>query len=269
MLKFRYALDMSTTFDFTIFSITGLIVFAAYFSGGLIDSVCGGGGLITVPVLVSIGMPSHTVIGTNQCSLIPGCATSLYKYTKSGNMDIHVALLALPFSLIGALIGARLNMLMSERCLQVIMLFLIPAIAAASLLKKDIGEHDFSKQVSKRNKIIGAATIGLLISAYHAFYGPASGMFYMICFTVFLKFNLLKANGVSRFLVAAASLISSFSYAFSGFVCWKAVLVAAIAYIFGNYAGVNIALSRGSKFVRPIYYCTLTLLFLKLITDFF
>lgn len=256
-------------FDFTIFSISGLIVFAAYFSGGIIDSVCGGGGLITVPVLMTLGMPAHMTVGTNQVSLIPGCATALYKYTRSGNIDWKVSFIALPFSLAGAFIGAKLNILISERYLQIILLVLLPVMAVFSVIKKDVGEKDLSHTVSNKGKIIGAALIGLSVSAYHAFYGPASGMFYMIAFAVFLKMNLLKSNGISRFLVSIASLISSVTYAMAGMVCWKVIPVAAVAYIAGNYLGATIALSKGSKFVRPVYYCVLVMLFIKLIIDYF
>lgn len=259
----------SAAFDISILSITGLLIVLAYFAGGLVDAVCGGGGLLTVPVLISAGMPAHMVVGTNQCVIVPGCLTSVYKYSKSKNIDVKMALWTIPFSLIGAFIGARLNIVLSEKYLQIIMMILLPVLAVVSLIKTNIGEKDLSDTVSKKKKLTGAILIGLFISAYHAFYGPASGLFYVMAFVIFLKYDIIKANGISRLVLACVSVISSITYISSGFVCWSVIIPAALAYIVGNYIGAGIAIKKGAKFVKPVYYCVLGMLFVKLIADLF
>ena len=177
-------MDISA-FDITIFSLSGLIVFGAAFFGGIVDSVCGGGGLIIVPSLMSIGMPPHMVVGTNQCGAIVGCWASFAEYAKAGKVDMKVSWMALPFALAGAFIGSRLNLVLDEKFLQILMLILIPVLAVVSFIKRDVGEADNSGQVSTRSRFIGAAIIGLAVSAYHAFYGPASGIFYLMSFAFF------------------------------------------------------------------------------------
>ena len=159
-----------------------IIIFITYLLGGVVDAVCGGGGLITLPVLFAIGVPAHIAVGTNQTSILPGVITSVVKFHKSGKIDIKNAIYAVPFGLIGGFAGARLNLLVSEWYLQVILLILIPVLAVFSVLKPNVGTEDRSKENTRRRTIILSAVIGFSVGAYHAFYGPASGTFYMLAF---------------------------------------------------------------------------------------
>lgn len=253
--------------DFTILSSTGIFILAVYLIAGIADSVCGGGGLFTVPALMSIGLPAHMVVGTNQGCLILGNVTAIYKYGKNGKIDYRIALAALPFTLIGAFLGAKLNLLVPTRYLQLIMLFLLPLMAIVSFFKKDIGQENHPETVSARKRYIYAAVIGLVISTYHAFYGPASGMFYIAAFCVALKYDMVNANGISKVILLIAATISAATYAMSGNVEWQIVLTASITYIIGNYIGSTIALTKGAKVVKPAFYCMLVVLFLKLLID--
>ena len=256
-------------FTFSIISSTGLFIMCVYLVAGIVDAVCGGGGLFTVPALMSIGMPPHMVIGTNQSSLILGNITAIYKYAKKGKIDFKVALIAMPFTLIGAYLGARLNLLISERYLQLLMLILLPVMALFSFTKKEIGQEDLSDTISNKDKYIKASIIGIVIGTYHAFYGPASGLFFIASFCVFLRYDMLKANGISKMLLFFACLISAITYALSGNVQWQVVMASAFTYIVGNYIGSTIALTKGAKIVKPAFYLMLVVLFIKLISDYF
>lgn len=246
-----------------------VIVFITYFFGGIVDAVCGGGGLITLPVLFAIGVPAHIAVGTNQASMLPGVVTSIVKFHKNGKIDMKNAIYAAPFGLVGGFVGARLNLLVSEWYLQVILMVLIPVLAVFTILKPNVGAEDRSKENARRKTILLSAVIGFVVGAYHAFYGPASGTFYMLAFATFLKYDLVTANGNTRFVTMFVSIISSITYALSGCVQWIYVLFTVPAYALGNYVGASLAISKGARFVRPMYYGILALLFIKLVKDFF
>lgn len=246
-----------------------LIISLAYFLGGIVDAVCGGGGLITLPVLFATGVPAHIAVGTNQMSMFPGVATSVVKFYKSGKIDVKNAIYAAPFGLAGGFVGAKLNLLISEWYLQVILLVLIPVLAVFSVLKPDTGSENRSYENSRRRMILLSAVIGFTVGTYHAFYGPASGMFYMLAFAVFLKYDLVTANGNTRFVTMFVSIVSSVTYALSVCVRWMYILFTIPAYALGNYIGASLAISKGARFVRPVYYVILSLLFIKLVKDFF
>ena len=246
-----------------------IVVFIAYFFGGIVDSVCGGGGLIILPALFAIGVPAHIAVGTNQVSMLPGIVTSVAKFYKSGKIDVKNAICAAPFGLIGGFVGAKLNMLVSESYLQILLLVLIPVLTVVTLFKPNAGDEDRSGENSRRKMIVLSAVIGFVVGTYHAFYGPASGTFYLLAFAMLLNYDLVTANGNTRFVTMFVSAVSSITYALSGCVNWTYVLIAVPAYIVGNYVGASLAISKGAKFVRPMYYVILTVLFIKLIKDFF
>lgn len=246
-----------------------IIVFAAYLIGGIVDSVCGGGGLVMLPALFAVGVPAHIAVGTNQVSILPGIGTSVYKFYRSDRIDIKNAIYAVPFRIVGGFAGARLNLLVSEWYLQLILMILIPVLAVFSILKPNVGAEDRSGENSRRRMIILSAIIGFVVGTYHAFYGPASGTFYMLAFASLLKYDLVTANGNTRFVTLFVSIISGITYALSGCVNWMYVIFAVPAYALGNYIGASLAISRGSRFVRPMYYVILSLLFIKLVKDFF
>ena len=251
--------------EFNIISTMGLIVLVAYLFGGIVDSVCGGGGLITVPALMATGMPAHMVVGSNQCSMIFGAWTSFIEYAKAGKFNKKVGFIALPFALVGALVGSKLNLILDDRYLRIVMIALIPILAIFSFLKRNISDEDRSDEVSGDKIIVGAALIGFFVSVYHAFYGPASGVFFLVGFISVLKCDAVAANGIGRFILSCINLLTSVVYAMSGNVLWKLVPVATIGYMVGCYIGSKLAITKGAKIVRPLYYCVLTGLMIKLV----
>lgn len=257
---------MNEIFAFNLLGTTAFIIFVTYIVAGIVDATCGGGGLITVPSLMGIGMPVHMVVGTNQCTLVLGCWTSFYEYAKSDKIDYRVAKIAVPFSLAGAFIGSELNLLIDERYLQIIMIVLIPIMAIIGLIKNDMGKEDRSDEVSERKIFISSALIGFIVSTYHAFYGPASGIFYLAAFVVFLKHDAVKANGIGRCILAFVNVASGIVYAVSGFISIKSVAIGTVGYIIGNYIGAKLALKKGIDFIRPVYYLVVVGLMIKLIT---
>lgn len=246
-----------------------IVVFIAYFLGGIVDSVCGGGGLIMLPALFAVGVPAHVAVGTNQVSILPGIVTSVAKFHKSGKIDIKNAIYAVPFGIVGGFVGAKLNLLVPEWYLQVTLMILIPILTIVTIFKPNAGTEDKSGDNTKRKMVLLSAIIGFVVGTYHAFYGPASGTFYMLAFAMLLRYDLVTANGNTRFITMFVSVVSSITYAMSGCVDWLYVLVAVPGYALGNYMGASLAISKGAKFVRPMYYVILTILFIKLVKDFF
>ncbi len=253
--------------NFQILSFTGLVVCCTYFIAGFIDSVCGGGGLITVPALMAVGVPTHMVMGTNQSSIILGGFVSFFTYLKSKKIYFLSAIAALPLSMVGSYFGAELNMLMPEKYLQYIMLGLVPVIAVFMIVKKDIGTTMEIETLSKPRIVLVSCLAGLAIGLYQGFYGPGSGMFSMFCFSVFLKLDLLHANGNTKFVVMFSTIVASLNYALSGNVILKIVILATIFNMIGSYCGAKYAIKKGTKGIRPIMFVIIAGLMVKIVMD--
>ena len=253
--------------DFHFFSISGLLVSAVYFFAGFIDSVCGGGGLVTVPALIAIGIPAHMISGTNQASTIIGSFSALHLYIRNKKLHLFSALCALPFSTIGAYFGSNLNMILPEKSLQIIMLALVPILAVILVFKKDFGGDNHIDELSKRQITVRAVIIGFLLGLYQGFYGPGSGMLALFAFVFLLKLDMLRSNGTIKFVISASCIIASINYALSGMIIMKIVILATIFNTVGSRLGVKYALARGSKGIRPIMFMVIAGLMVKIVMD--
>lgn len=245
----------------------GAICCLAFFFAGVVDSICGGGGLITIPAMLAAGIPVRFITGTNQCAAWAGTGVAAFEYVKSGNVHMRSALITLPFAVTGALLGAKLNLMVPDHYLKVFMLVSVPVIAFFVFTNKKLGEEDHYDENSSASVIVFSALIGFVLGGYQGFYGPGCGMFFMLAYAVFLKMSLVRATGDTRFVIVISSAVSVLIYAFSGAVLWKLAFAATIFNIAGSYLGARLAIRNGSKVIRPIMIVVVILLMIKLVFD--
>lgn len=241
------------------------IVCPLVFLGGLIDAVVGGGGLITLPAYLLAGIPPHLASGTNKCGNVFGTMLSTFRFLKNGSIHIPTALVGGAMALVGAWLGAKLNMILPERYLYYIMLAAVPLMALFLLFKRDFGTEDHSDDFSSARLMLLSGCIGLGVGAYDGFFGPGAGTFLMIAYTSLCKFDLLTASGNTKVANAASNFASLITFALSGQVFWAVGIPAALCGIAGNYVGSGIALKGGAKVIRPMFFLVLGLLVARLI----
>ena len=115
-----------------------LILFACVFLGGLVDSIAGGGGLITLPAYYAVGIPAHMALGTNKFANSIGTLTALLRFLKEGQINIKVALVAALGALVGSPLGAQLAMALDEKYLNYILLVAVPVIAVTGAAQEGL-----------------------------------------------------------------------------------------------------------------------------------
>lgn len=246
-----------------------LLVYAllcvVYTLAGVIDGVSGGGGLIAIPALLVAGFPAHLASGTNICGVIVGSATSAGRYIREGKVYWPMAAIAGPLSGLGAILGARLNLYLPERVLQIVMLVLLPVIAAVILGKRDFGRENRVAELPETRQRLLAAAIGLGIGTYNGFYGAGAGTFYLLAFAAFGRLDLVMAGGCAKVCGLWATIFAAATYALSGQVIWAVALVATLFNAAGNYIGAGLAIRKGAAMIRPVLIGVLILLFGRLI----
>lgn len=255
--------------DFSILSLSGALVCAAFFFAGIIDAVCGGGGLLTLPVFLATGFPVHFISGTNQVGACFGAITSFCRFAKKGHVYWPVALMTIPIAICGSFLGAHLNMVLPERYLQLVMVLLIPIVSAIVLLKRDFGSENHVAELTRFQLLRATILIGLLMGCYQGFYAAGSGTFFLIGFASLTRLDLIKASGTTKAVVMFAVITSSLTYAASGAVYWPMALLAAVFNITGNYIGSSLAMTKGARIIRPMFLCILALLLVRLVGGLF
>ncbi len=238
------------------------------FLAGFADSVAGGGGVISLPAYLFAGLPVHMAYGTNKFAMSLGTAVSAVKYYRSGHVRAKSVLFAVAGALLGANLGARLALRFSERYLQVILMFLLPAVALFLSLHRGFGREDAAlAALSKDREYTLSALIGFVVGAYDGFFGPGAGTFYMLLFVSLLHYNLITASGNARVVNLASNVGALAAFIANGKVLYHIAVPAAACAVLGNYLGAALAIKNGAKFIRPIMVLVIVLLIVKIIAD--
>ena len=141
-----------------------LIVCPLIFLGAFVDSIAGGGGLITLPAYMMAGLPVHLAAGTNKVVAGSGTLMAVFRFFRSGKIRIRVALCAGLGSLTGGFIGAEIAKLLPGSLLKGMMLVALPMMAIFLTVKKDFGQDTtVQKEISVRKEVAISLAIGLAI----------------------------------------------------------------------------------------------------------
>ena len=249
---------------------TCLIVCPLVFLAGFVDSVAGGGGIISLPAYLMAGIPAHLAAGTNK--VVNGCGTLMatVKYFRSGKVRLRPAIAAALGALLGSALGAQLASMIPEAALKTIMLIALPCVAVFLVLKRDFGADDApTVAVEPKREVLVSALIGLFIGCYDGLVGPGTGTFMILCFTAFLSMDLLTASGCSKAANLASNVGSAVVWILHASVLWKLALPAIVCNILGAWLGARYAIRGGSKKIRGMMFVVLGLLFLKMLYDLF
>lgn len=247
---------------------TVLIVCPLVFLAGFVDSVAGGGGIISLPAYLMAGLPAHLAAGTNK--VVNGCGTlsATLRYFKNGKVRLRAAVSAALGALLGSMLGAQLASMISEAALRTIMLVALPCVAVFLVCKRDFGRDDSpAAEPAPRREVIVSALIGLGIGCYDGLVGPGTGTFMILCFTAFLSMDLLTASGCSKAANLASNVGSAVVWILHGSVLWKLAAPALVCSILGNLCGARYALRGGSKKIRNMMFVVLGLLFAKMLYE--
>lgn len=242
-----------------------LIVCPLVFLAGFVDSIAGGGGLISFPAYMLAGVPVHVIIGTSKLSSFPGAIVATIRFAKNKYIRWKLALPCAAMAVIGATLGANLSLRTDEKIIKSLMLVVLPVVAFYVLRKKNLGEEEVTEEIPWSRMLGIGMAASLVIGIYNGFYGPGTGTFLILVFTGMVKLNMKEAAGVSKFINLAADVSALGTFFMDGKVNYVLGLTAALFCIAGSYLGSGLVVSNGQKIVRPVVMTVLALLFVKII----
>lgn len=244
-----------------------LIICPLIFLGGFVDSVAGGGGLITLPAYLMAGLPVHLAAGTNKVVNGSGSAIASVKYFRSGKIQLRPSLWAAAGALAGASFGARIAMHLSDRVLQGLMLVALPVVAVFLVVKKDFGKDPEERDHSRQYIVLVSLAIGLAVGCYDGIVGPGTGTLLIMAFTALLHMDMVTASGSAKVANVASNVASAVAFILGGQVMWSIVLPAAACSILGNYCGARYAIRGGGQRIRIMIFVVLGMMFVKMLAD--
>ena len=247
--------------------VSFLIVCPMLFLAGFVDAIGGGGGLISLPAYLFAGLPVHQAIATNKLSSSCGTCLSAARFLRKGLVNLKLALPSVAAAFAGSSLGARLSLAVSEDVMKYILFLVLPAAAFVVLNPRLFGDRGGEAEADRRTMVICILS-ALVIGAYDGFYGPGTGTFLIIAFTVFAKMSVPAANAQAKVINLTSNITSLAVFLLNGQVVILLGLAGAACNMAGNWLGSGLALTKGAKIVRPVILAVLVLLLVKILTGF-
>ena len=252
-------------FGFPIWVVA--LLCAGVFCASFMDAIGGGGGIISVPCYLLAGFPVHLALGTNKLSSCIGTVASTVRFLKNGCVDWLLGVPSIVLALLGAHLGTRLQLIVDEKYLKLLLLIVLPVIAIIIFKKKQLPESRGSMNEWVRRVIVWSAS--LIIGGYDGFYGPGTGTFLLLVFCYIAKIDVRTASGNVKLVNLSSNLGALATSLMAGKVIIPIGLLASGFAIAGQYLGAGLALKNGSKIVRPVIMVVLLLLAGKIILELF
>jgi len=242
---------------------TALILFALALLAGLVDSIAGGGGLITVPALLWTGLDPVAVLATNKAQGVFGTFAATTNFLRQGAIDLRRAAFAVACTFIGSAAGTiSVRYLGGERLERLIPILLI-AFAIYFLFSPRVSDLDSRHRIGEG---VFALTVGFGVGFYDGFFGPGTGTFFAMGYVALLGYNLRRATAHTKLLNFTSNLAALLFFLPGGHVAWSLGLPMAAGQLLGAWAGSHLVLRHGARLVRPVLVVASLAVSLKLLS---
>lgn len=246
-------------------SYSELILLPLGFLAGFIDSIAGGGGLISIPSLsLFMGLSPETV-GTNKIAASIAAFIALLIYSRKGHLKIKESLYFSAWIMLGAFIGSSLNPLVPTYVFKIFLLITIPLVLWFIFNKKywlpKQGPNIANTDLSFFH--FGLMFSGLANGIYDGMWGPGGGTFMLISLLYVLKLPLLPAIAISKFANTSSALMSLANYQYQGLVKWELGKYLGLGIGIGALVGASLASNKAEKIVRPVLFVVSMSLLIK------
>jgi len=228
-----------------------VIILDAGISAGFINTMAGGGSLITLPLLIFFGLPAAVANGTNRVALMVENLSAVINFRNKGYFDYKFGLLLAGPAVIGSLIGAQIAISISDhlfnQILAVIMFIMLILILWNPAKNIKISEKNYGQ----KRKLI-SSFVFFLIGIYGGFMQAGVGIIIIASFSILTGFSLVKINSLKVFIVAIYIFSSLSIFIFNGKVDWKIAILLALGNGTGSWLASSLAVEKGEKLVKVV-----------------
>ncbi len=226
-----------------------ILLFFVGLIAGIIDTIAGGGGLLTIPTLLWVGLPPAAALATNKLQSVFGTFTASVYFVRKKVVDLKQMKLMITSAFIGSILGGITLLQIDASILQKIIPFLLIAIGIYFLLSKDAGSIEKHKLISTS---LFSMTFVLIIGFYDGFFGPGTGSFFTIAFIYLLGYNISNATAQTKILNFTTNIASVIFFAIMGKLYILVGLVMGAGQIIGALIGAKLVVLQGQKIIRPL-----------------
>ena len=226
------------------------LLFGAAFLAGLIDSIAGGGGLITVPVLMGIGLPPQVALGTNKLQGSFGSGSAMLHFVRAGTVKLSDCWIGILWTAVGAAIGVWAVQLLDATILKQLIPWLLAAIAVYTLFSPRLGAEDSHARMNPASFYL---LFGLAIGFYDGFFWPGTGSFWTMTLMMLLGCSMLRATATTKVMNFTSNFVALLFFLSVGQVRFVEGIVMGAGQFLGARVGSRLVIDRGTAFIRPLF----------------
>lgn len=247
------------------------VVFTIGILAGFVNTLAGGGSLLTLPILIFLGLPTAVANGTNRIAIIAQCMFAVAGFKRKGVSHFKLSLLFSIPGILGAIIGAQIAVDISDvifkRVLAIIMLLVLGLILLDPAKRwRTCRENDGDNPVSLgRNQLIVAMIVLFFIGIYGGFIQVGVGFIIIAALTTITRFNLVVTNSHKVFIAGIYTIFALIVFTFNGKVCWTIGLFLAAGMGLGGWIGSHWAVAKGERWIRFVLTICVIAMVIKLI----
>jgi uncharacterized protein len=227
---------------------------AAAVAAGMLNSMAGGGTLVTFPALLGVGFSPLAANGTNTVALVPGSAAATWGYARElAGRRRDVLLLALP-SLAGGAFGAWLVRRAGNELFGHLVPWLILGATLLFLLQEPLSRRFALREgaPSGTSRLAAIAGFQLLVATYGGFFGAGMGILILAALGQLGWTDIHEMNALKNIVAVCINSTAAVTFTVLGLVDWPVAGMMAIGAVAGGYGGARLAQRLGHKAVRRI-----------------
>lgn len=233
------------------------LLFTAAFVAGLIDSIAGGGGLITVPVLMGIGLPPQVALGTNKLQASFGSGSAMLHFVRAGTVKLSDCWVGIVWTALGATLGVGAVQLLDVTVLKQLIPWMLATIALYTMLSPRLGAEDSHARIKTGSFYL---LFGLAIGFYDGFLGPGTGSFWTMALMMLLGYSMMRATATTKVMNFTSNFVALIFFLSVGQVRFVEGIVMGIGQFMGARVGSKLVIKRGTAFIRPVFITMVLLL---------
>ncbi|MDF7671208.1 TSUP family transporter [Orbaceae bacterium ESL0721] len=243
-----------------------ILLFAIAVLAGFIDSIAGGGGLLTLPSLLAVGLSPAAALATNKLQSCGGSFSASLYFVQKRMVDLREQKWSILAVFVGSAIGTVLILHIKADFLRLLLPILTISVGLYFLFSPSVGKED---QKSRLSPLKFALIPAMVVGFYDGFFGPGAGSFYALIYITLAGFNLTKATAYTKVLNFTSNFASLLFFILGGEVVWVVGFAMLIGQFIGARLGARVVMAKGRKLIKPMLIIVSTIMSIKLIHDNF
>ena len=253
--------DPRMIFESISIALMGML-FGFGFLAGFVDSIAGGGGLISLPVLLSAGLPPQVALGTNKLQGSFGAFSAAYNYMRRDRKPVRQWLPGVGATFLGALIGAWAIQQLDPTFLTHLIPLLLFIVLIYILLSPRLG---LEARTAIMSPGVFFAVFGVVLGFYDGFFGPGTGSFWTAALLMFLGLEMTQATGYTKVMNFTSNIVALGMFLSGGNVHLSMGLTMAAGQFLGARIGSGLAIRNGARFIRPFFLVVVLITLIRMV----